>query len=217
MLQNDIIDVEHYVSTSSPTSWISDLSLSSNDKHALVCGEWLSDSHIEAAHIILRKMYPRQNGLQNTLVLQSQLSWRSSDKDFVQIVHISNNHWVCVSNRWCPPGVCDVYDSLAPSFCSSLITQIKCMVNTTYSELIVRYIDVQYQRGQSDCGLFATAFAEALCKHIDPNMLTFNQDLMREHLKQCYEKQEMTSFPAAIVQRPKRSRSRVKALKFVKL
>lgn len=34
------------------------------------------------------------------------------------------------------------------------------------------YIDVQYQ---SDCGLFATAFPEALCNPIDPNMLTFNE------------------------------------------
>lgn len=56
------------------------------------------------------------------------------------------------------------------------------------------YIDVQYQRGQSDCGLFAIVFAEALGKHIDPNLLTFNQDLMWGHLKQCYDEWEMTSY-----------------------
>ena len=58
MLQDEITDVEHYVSILSPTSWICDLSLSSDDQHELVCGDWPSDNHIEAAHIILRKMYP---------------------------------------------------------------------------------------------------------------------------------------------------------------
>ena len=33
---------------------------------------------------------------------------------FFQIVHINNNHWVCLSNINDPPGYVDVYDNFSP-------------------------------------------------------------------------------------------------------
>jgi len=35
---------------------------------ALIQGKWLSDSHINAAQALLRKKFPSQNRLQNTLL-----------------------------------------------------------------------------------------------------------------------------------------------------
>ena len=50
--------------------WIKSLVLSNEDKNILDEGRWLSDAHVQAAHLLLRKQYPHQNGLQSTLRFQ---------------------------------------------------------------------------------------------------------------------------------------------------
>ena len=45
-----------------------------------------------------------------------------------------------------------------------------------------RYMNVQWQSGGYDCGLFAPAFATELCFKRDPIAPSFNQVKMREHL-----------------------------------
>ena len=95
--------------------WIKSLVLSHEDKKILDEGGWLSDAHIQAAHLLLKKQYPHQNGLQSTLRLQFSLKWESDPDDFVQIINISGQHWVCASNVNCPPAIVDVYDSI-PSY-----------------------------------------------------------------------------------------------------
>ena len=42
-----------------------------------------------------------------------------------------------------------------------------------------------------DCGLFAIAFATALCNGVDPHGLSLDQGAMREHLVGCFEEGEM--------------------------
>ena len=94
--------------------WIKSL-VSHEDKNILDEGGWLSDAHIQAAHPLLRKQYPHQNGLQSTLWLQFLLKWDSDPDDFVQIINISGQHWVCASNVNCPCSIVNVYDSI-PSY-----------------------------------------------------------------------------------------------------
>ena len=48
--------------------WIKSLVLSNDDKNILEEGRWLSDAHIQAAHLLLRKQYPHQNGLQASVL-----------------------------------------------------------------------------------------------------------------------------------------------------
>ncbi len=57
-----------------------------------------------------------------------------------------------------PPGVVDVYDSMGSYW-------------TPDKEFELRYIDVQHQSGSADCGLFAIAFADALCNGMDPHLV----------------------------------------------
>ena len=85
----------------------------------------------------------------------------------MQILHISANHWVCASNVFSPPGVCDIFDSMPATYSSTLIRQVAAMMKTPNPSFTLRYINVQMQAGASDCGLFATAFTTALCARQD--------------------------------------------------
>ena len=54
---------------------------------------------------------------------------------------------------------------------------------------------VQQQKGGTDCGLFAIAFATELCFGGDPCAVQFNQADLRNHLKMCFEEMKISSFP----------------------
>ena len=123
---------------------------------------------------------------------------------------------MCVSNILSPPDACDVYDSLPPTFCSSVTTQVAAMLKCSSPQFTLRYIDVQHQRGSNDCGLLAVAFAEALCAGNDPHTIRFDQTLMRQHLKVCLEQRSIQRFPTSSRQW-RCQKSRVKASKTIKV
>ncbi len=107
-------------------------------------GDWLNDGHIAAASTLLRKQYPHQNGLLSTQYLAKRLKWQSSNVDFVQIILVSGNHWVCASNILSPPGLgtVDVYDSLPLSHSSVLECQLAVIMHHSASSFLVRYVNV---------------------------------------------------------------------------
>ena len=184
--------------------WLKDLTLTNQDKEALVNGKWLSDKHVNAANKLLQSQYPTINGLQDTVVLAAASKYRSGAKHFVQIMNISQSHWICASNILTPPGVVEVYDSM-PSYSahsSALTRQVATVLQTPQAEFELRHVDVQRQVGGSDCGLFAVAFATALCSGIDPFTCSFKQTEMRSHLLTCFESHQLSTFPAP--DRPRR-------------
>ena len=66
--------------------------------------------------------------------------------------------------------------------------------------------EVQRQRGLSDCGLFAVAFATSLCEGEDPGAINYIQHAFRSHLTECLEQQKMTAFPRQVRSRKKQNR-----------
>jgi hypothetical protein len=70
---------------------------------------------------------------------------------------------------------------------------------------------VAQQEGFEDCGLFALAFATAICYKKDVSMMNFDQGSMREHYKTCINNQLATLFPVKDESLPRRSR-RVESL-----
>ena len=113
----------------------------------LLGGHWLSDAHINAAQALLRKQFPNQNGLQHPLLLAKKLQFESDNQDFVQIINISNSHWVCASNIGCPTGVVDVYDSI-PQYSMgsySLQKELAAILCTKEKTFTIRYVNVQRQ------------------------------------------------------------------------
>ena len=115
--------------------WIKEFGLTMIDKSQLCNGEWLTDKHITVVIKLLATQFPDQDGLQDTLLLSKYLSYQSGVKGFVQIINISNQHWVCVSNILSSPGVIEVYDSL-PQYTfnsSSLRQQVAAIIKRVWN------------------------------------------------------------------------------------
>ena len=63
------------------------------------------------------------------------------------------------------------------------------------SSIRVEIASVQQQEGVHECGLFAIAFAVAVCFDRKPESLYFNQKLMRKHLIKCLNNELFELFP----------------------
>ena len=167
-------------------------------------GEWLSDEHVRAANKLLHLQFPTINGLQDPAILYERSRYQSGAQNFVQIINISQSHWVCASNMLSPPGVVEVYDSMPayPTHSSVLKRQVAAILQTPLSAFELRHVNVQHQVGGSDCSLFAIAFAVALCSGLDPLRCSFKQAQMHSHLLTCFESQQISPFP--VPDRPRR-------------
>ena len=84
----------------------------------------------------------------------------------VQIIH-DDSHWVCAANRRCRPWEVEIFDSLHKGKPSLTVKrQLATIMKTLHPKLTITMIHVQQQQGYNDCGLFAIAFAVALCNPI---------------------------------------------------
>lgn len=179
--------------------WVSSLALTKEDELVLLSGGWLSANHISAIHKLLRKQFPTQEGLNDTSLLLEKCSWPSQPNGCVQIIHVSGNHWACLSNSFCGDGEIDLYDSYhtTPNQSNGILKQACTILRSERSSITVNVINVQKQRSSSDCGLYAAAMALDLCNGVDPFEHSYQQSQMREHLKCCFEKIQLTRFQLA--------------------
>ena len=72
---------------------------------------WLDDQLINAAQSLLKKQHPLIGGLQ-TPALSSELAMIPPNSEFVQVVNVSNNHWLALSTIGCRQSTIKVFDSL---------------------------------------------------------------------------------------------------------
>ena len=56
-------------------------------------------------------------------------------------------------------------------------------------------VSVQQQEGVHDCGLFSVAYATEVCLGRKPESVSFDQQLMRQHLINCLNEKHFQSFP----------------------
>ena len=164
-------------------------------------GEWLTDEHIDHAQAILAKHFPYIGGLQAVWVFISEgcQSLGTPKEEFIQIINVTGNHWITVSNIGNPKDTITIYDSLygdiSPSYKAKFLRQVAYMVMATSSQITLQWADTQKQKGTSDCGLFAIAAATSLCYGISPQYCTWEQEKMREHLSECFERGDLVLFP----------------------
>ena len=157
------------------TKWHKDILLS--------CNSWIDDDIISMHH----SGNPTCRGLQSTqLAVRFQMEIQKGG--FVLVLNINKSHWKAVSSMNCQQSTIKVYDSFHEDT-KKLIADI---MQSTCPKIEVQYIDVQKQKGQSDCGLFAIAFATLLAHLQDPASITYNQAKMRRHLIHCFETHSMT-------------------------
>lgn len=173
------------------------VSLTERHKKILSNGEWLDDAIIDATQFMLKQQCPQVGGLQST-VLSEKFAMEIERGDFVQLLNVNNNHWLTVSTIGCKPSVINVYDSLyACQLNWHAQKVIANLMKIPYHTIEVNHIDVQRQGNGSDCGVFALAFATALCFDQNPTCLRFDQMQMRHHLISCIDRGHMELFPKA--------------------
>ena len=118
-------------------------------------------------------------------------------KDVVQILNVTNAHWICISNRDCKPGNVKVYDSLRsgdlPMSVKEVITAlIKCDKKKNF----LLFPEVQQQPDSSNCGLFVLAYATTLYEGKDPTKTKYDFPRMQTHFLDCLQKKKFIAFPS---------------------
>jgi len=170
--------------------------LSSNDfEEEIIMGNELSDLHINKAQSLLKAQFPQVNGLISSLLQSKDLQPTGSVSNKIQIVHCSKrHHWVVATTVDCKDGEVIVFDSVY----RSLDDETKATVSRLFqngSELKIKVVNPQIQKGGNDCGLFATAYATAIAFHQFPVKKTFRQESMRARLVTCFKLDKILPFP----------------------
>ena len=148
----------------------------------------LTDRLMTFASKMLKLQFPRIGGLYDTTALVS--TGKSKPKytpgPIVQLLFNGSNHWLTISNVH---GQVTLYDSMgAHEFPKKLIPHVTTLFSkdgSFSSEEISLAQPGCLQEGVFDCGLFAIAIAELLCRGIDPQSVYFEQEEMRSHLFDC--------------------------------
>ena len=115
-----------------PNLWVNNgaYTLSHCDRGVILSARgWLTDNIICAA---LLQFFPNIAGMP-PLVLQV-CAFQVHSGEFVQIVHVGNNHWCVVSTVGCESGAVYVYDSLYKSLTKELIHLIVSMMHSQSNE-----------------------------------------------------------------------------------
>ena len=163
----------------------------------LVMGERLNDVEINFAQQLLKAQFPNMNGLLCTLYQEKKVELEESTvQNKLQVVHCKNrHHWIVATTIKCSIGQVRAYDSIF-QYCDE---EIKCIISNLFQcgpkKLSIKVARSQKQKGGSDCGLFAIAFATAIAFGINPDQLKLRQEAMRAHLVKCFNKKYLSPFP----------------------
>ena len=98
------------------------------------------------------------------------------------------------------------YDSMFCHAPDQLQQQIAALLKTDEKAIDVKFCKVAMQTNGCDCGVYAIAYATALCLRTSPSKLIFDENAMRPHLVKCLQDGKFTMFPV-------RKRSRKGAMK----
>ena len=112
----------------------------------------------------------------------------------LQLLHINTNHWICIFVNNANSEV-EIYDSLYSTISLSLVDQVIDLLHTQSGKITFKSMEMQKQKGNSDCGVYAIAVATALCYQEDPTIICWNIESMRRHLLKCLEQSKMEPFP----------------------
>ena len=93
-------------------------------------------------------------------------------------------------------GKCEyIYDSIS-QYCDE---ETKYIIQNLFQcgpdVLAVKLAHSQKQRGGTDCGLFAIAFATAIAFGLNPSKLKLRQEAMRAHLVHRFDKKCLSTLP----------------------
>ena len=108
--------------------------------------------------------------------------------EFVQILN-NGNHWLTVSTVGAAHPT--VYDSIYSNAEPEIRALIASLLATTRGEIIANFIDVPFQSGCNDCGLFAIAYAVTIALGLRPEEYQFEQAGMRARMLRCWRHRKL--------------------------
>ncbi|CAH1247231.1 PKD1L3 [Branchiostoma lanceolatum] len=190
--------------------------LSVHNEMALTCLQMLTDDHIQAAQMLLRRQYSALQGLEGPAVGVCDDGFVKMTGKGLQIHHNNHQHWVLSS--YTDGKVC-LYDSLSvpmtPSLQIQLYQSYAAFADQARNTLTVFLPDVQRQKNVLDCGLFAIAWAVDIAEGQDVSRVVYDNRKMRSHLKTCFKQGNLTPFPRLTGYRKKEGRTKVHQIKLV--
>ena len=175
--------------------WVKSFHLNQNNRECILDGSELTDRHIDAANILMKKQFPHIGGLDSPLTTMSTTNEKAKSPH-MQILHSkSRQHWVLSTNI----NNSIIYiDSLYSGVISDdIVVQLKKIYGEECSMVTVPY--VQQQKGATDCGLFCIAFAIAIGQGQHIQTLCFKQNELRRHLHDCFSAEELLPFPVNVM------------------
>ena len=167
------------------------------DTERIIMDEELSDLEINFAQQLLKEQFPKLNGLVPTLYQDKKIKLtEASVRNKIQIIHCkSRHHWVVASTVDCCLGEVKVYDSYYQFCDKELKLTIKSLFQYNSNKPVIKVAQCQRQKGSTDCGVFALANATAIAYGVNPSKLKLQQDALRAHLVNCFNKKHMSLFP----------------------
>ena len=156
----------------------------------------LTDEHIQMAQELLQGQFPHIEGLMSPSI-STVRQFPVMRQEFVQVLHTGGLHWVTMSTIGCKGNnTINLYDSLYHGISPQTEEQIASLLFVDNAEHIeVSIPPVVQQTNGTDCGVYAIAFATALCNNLDPTSLKFNRRAIRDHLWQALQCGHLSMFP----------------------
>ena len=114
-------------------------------------GQWLISQKYPQANWPFKANSPK-------LAFQSKQPKADSRlQDFIQVLHLSGNHWVAATNIGCESNRVKVYDSLYRELSNEhkehLYTSLAAMLQTSERNMIIDWPSMVQQSGTADCGM----------------------------------------------------------------
>ena len=186
---------------SSVDVWVrfGNLILTAEDRNVITDGKELNDKHIDLAQSLIKHQFTktRIEGLVSTLLFSNKdCVVFTAGFPIIQIVHTHGNHWIVATSDGLTNKV-SVYDSLY----STIDTSTKELIARNFGIAPIEFevvLDAPKQNGITDCGIFAIAVCVSLADHYSNQRalaLSFNQNVMRDHLIECYLNKCLKLFP----------------------
>ena len=108
----------------------------------------------------------------STSITCAEVCNESADRKIHKVLKISGNHWTIISTIGCEAPT--VNDSMHGNLPKSTQRLVADLVQCQKCAIIVHYIDMQWQSGRTDSGIFALAFATSLCSGQNPTATSYN-------------------------------------------
>lgn len=161
--------------------------------------EWLNDNFINGAMTLLIKKSPVGVGGMFDVIYGANAEYPKADGDmWLQILHNGLNHWLLVAYGFpsLPKNCVVIFDSLRSEPSNLVLASCASLLGTSQDNFVLYSSSCQQQNNSDDCGVYAIAFATALLFNLDPSKVTFHSGKLRNHLKSCLLRRELTPFPS---------------------